>query len=588
MESTMKDVINNKIVPFLKEYFNKIYEGKENLTIDGVRAYNDQAEFVGGKVINACSYVVMNTDKDSSEYPSLLNKLSEIIKFQSTLLMETWGMLNCLNGLYRLKLAGSFDRVIDEQTLETLKREVDWRNFVDINDNLALINKPTNYYGVAFGVAKYRELLGWENEGYSTLLLEKLMKHIDDYSGDLSFMDETPGGGRFDRYSVLIPGEIAALLTATNMEIPEKLLKMLRKSAEIYLTLANESGHGFAYGRSIGAYGDTSALEVLSMAAYLGLLTDEEKEIAYGYNTKIVNKFFDFWIDKEMGSLNMWENGRRTDKYRNKNRILGENLSLCMQIINSFEHWSKAGFEDRSIIPNFKDMLSSLPAHSLHRFSQGEYDRAMAVIRDGNHVFSLPLISGAKPYYYKTPYLPIPNENMVLETGANTEHANLVPRITLDNNTELMPIVYTKKIEESKSENQYTITYHQDELCVLEGNVPQKYEGLKSKTTYSFTSGSITREDVFYPNRDIKAKEIYMEFAAFSEEPLLKDNKVVFNKGDVYEIEAQGFNECTVEKVEENPLYHTSHGALKYRVQWRRTNIAINEPVIFSWTLKYK
>lgn len=588
MDITMKSVINNKIFPFLKDYFNKIYDAKENLTIDGVKAYNEQAEFVGGKVINACSYVVMNCDKNSEEYTILLDKLREIIKFESTLLMETWGMLNCLTGLYRLKLNGCFDEVIDNQTLELLKRDVDWRKFVDINNNLALINKPTNYYGVAFGVARYRELLGWEDEGYSSILLAKLMKHIDDYSGDLSFMDETPGDGRFDRYSILIPGEITALLTATNMTIPEKLLKMLRKSSEIYLALANEHGHGFSYGRSIGPYGDTSALEVLSMAAYLDLLTDEEKDLAYAYNTKAVNKFFDFWIDTEMNSLNMWEKGRRTDKYRNKNRILGENLSLCMQIINSYEHWTKAGYGEVTIISDFKEKLSYLPTYSLYRFSQGEYDRAMAVIRDKKHVFSLPLISGAKPYYFKTPYLPIPNENMVLETGANTEHPNLVPKITLDDNTQIMPIVYMKNIEEFKSENQYIITYHQDELCIIRGNIPQKFDGLSSKTTYYFTPGCITREDIFYLNKAVKAKDIYMEFSTFSQNPILIGNKVAFNDGDVYEIEAKGFDECTVEKVDQNELYNTSHGALKYKVQWRKTNVELNSFISIKWILKYK
>ena len=29
-----------------------------------------------------------------------------------------------------------------------------------------------------------------------------------------------------------------------------------------------------------------------------------------------------------MQSVNMWEKGRRTDGYRNKNRILGENLKM--------------------------------------------------------------------------------------------------------------------------------------------------------------------------------------------------------------------------------------------------------------------
>ena len=70
-----------------------------------------------------------------------------------------------------------------------------------------------------------------------------------------------------------------------------------------------------------------------------GLLTEDELEIAYGYSVKVMEQMVDFWYDKDMESINMWEHGRKTDNYRNKYRILGENLSLSMQMVNSYEHW---------------------------------------------------------------------------------------------------------------------------------------------------------------------------------------------------------------------------------------------------------
>lgn len=122
--------------------------------------------------------------------------------------METWGILNGITGLYRLQKAGLLESVVDGDTLQLLKASLDWRTFVDIGEHYGLIDKPTNYYGVAFGIARYRELLGWEPEGHSSQLLQRFLEHIERYSGELCFMDETPGDGRFDRYSILVPAEL--------------------------------------------------------------------------------------------------------------------------------------------------------------------------------------------------------------------------------------------------------------------------------------------------------------------------------------------------------------------------------------------
>lgn len=48
-----------------------------------------------------------------------------------------------------------------------------------------------------------------------------------------------------------------------------------------------------------------------------GLLTEDELEIAYGYSVKVMEHLVDFWYDKDMESINMWEHGRKTDNYRN-------------------------------------------------------------------------------------------------------------------------------------------------------------------------------------------------------------------------------------------------------------------------------
>jgi len=103
---------------------------------------------------------------------------------------------------------------------------------------------------------------------------------VKTYFGEYLFSDETPGEGRFDRYSILLAAEICTRLIDTQMQVPELYLRRLRRSCDVHLKLMNRNGNGFAYGRTLGAYGDTSLLEVLSIAAYLDVLTETEKELA--------------------------------------------------------------------------------------------------------------------------------------------------------------------------------------------------------------------------------------------------------------------------------------------------------------------
>jgi hypothetical protein len=45
-----------------------------------------------------------------------------------------------------------------------------------------------------------------------------MLDHYRIYSGEYGFADETDGSGRFDRYSVLLIGEIAQRFIETGME----------------------------------------------------------------------------------------------------------------------------------------------------------------------------------------------------------------------------------------------------------------------------------------------------------------------------------------------------------------------------------
>lgn len=596
----MKDVIEQELKPIMADLFQRMAGGGLDLKVDGTPAYNEKAQFVGGKVINLGCYTALELLKTEES----LTQLGDLIRMVHKMPMETWGILNGITGLYRLQKAGLLEKVVDQDTLEVLKISMDWRTFIDIEDHYALIKKPTNYYGVAFGIARYRELLGWEPEGHSAHLLERLMEHIDQYSGQFSYMDETPGDGRFDRYSILVPGEMTALIMGTGWEVPEKIQKMLNNSAHIFLQLANEKGWGFSYGRSIGPYGDTAALEVLSSAARLGsVLTKEETDLAYGYCIKLAQHVAEYWYDPEMRSINMWEKGRKTDNYRNKNRILGENLSLCMQVVNCYEHWVSAGYENQELSDDFGEKLAALAPYTVVKFAEGDYARGLAIVRDGKHVWSLPLISGGRGGYFdRDAYLPVPFQNGVLQGVPEHCHGNMVPQLIMENGDIYMPIAWLKTIDSEITAEKLSISYTIDTLCKLGDRRPERVEGTSAEVHYTFENHRIHREDVFHVGNGQKVKEVRLTFLTFSGDPVMDGMTesgaggrkaadgcgIRFGRGVVSSMKAAGYETCEMAEALTDGSCDTPCGRLNYMAQWSTTDIPEEGEIRVSWTLGYE
>ncbi len=582
----MKQFIHKRLCPIMTDLFERIAEGGLTLTLDGMPAYNEKAQFVGGKVINFACYTAMELLKTDESF----EKLGSMIRMASDMEMETWGILNGITGLYRLKKAGLLEKVVDAGTLEKMKLSMDWRKFVNVEDHYALIDKPTNYYGVAFGIARHRELWGWDEEGHSRKLLDRLLEHIDNFSGEFLFMDETPGEGRFDRYSILVPSELVSQLLETGWEIPEKIYNMLQRSAQVFLHLANEEGMGFSYGRSIGAYGDTAALEVLSAAVRAGVFRNQEEiEIAYGYSLKLLDHIVDFWFDEEMQSVNMWEKGRKTDNYRNKNRILGENLALCMQMVNSIEHWDAAGYGSHEICGDFREKLRQLCPFYYIPFAKGQYERGLAIVRDGRHVWSLPLINGGTPYYDKDPYMPVPFENMVLQGVPECSHRQLVPQFLLENGEVLMPIAYFRTITHLETPKGAEIVCIMDELCRMGISAsPQKAEGVSVKTIYCFEKNRISRKDEIKMNGLYRVQKIRLVLLTYSDLPEVKDQRVRFGEGVITSMQTQGYDTCTATAALEDGSFDTPHGRLGSEVVWEREAEPDEDSFSLGWQSEYQ
>lgn len=575
--------------PQLDYLFQKLAKEREGITMDGQAALKSKDKFLPGKIATGLADLLVHLPANDPRLPGMLRDYADLADLTIGMANDTWGIYYYIGALHRLKQAGLLERAVRPATLETLRKRLDWRTFVRLPD-YELIDLPTNYYGVAFSIARLRMLMGWEDGKSGEILLDKMLKHYATYSGEYGFSDETDGQGRFDRYSILLAAEICERFIETGLAVTPELKALLRKSAEVALNSATSDGTGFTMGRSLGPYGETAMLEILSTAAYLGVLSPEEKEYAYAYSARIAERYMRFWYQPAMHSVDMWNGGRRTDTYRGKHRILGENFSLLHQLIATNEMWNKAGM--KGVVPR-QDLAAwlerSRPKFSLTRFARGEHDRALGIWRDKGHVFSLSIINGGQSQHANSPYYPLPFAHDVVAGVADSgyAHPQLMPKFTLADGSELIATAWMKDIEAKPQGAGQLLTYRQDALTRLGKNVPVRDPRIKVETSYSLQPGAITRTDRYTPASPLDVKALTLEFGSFSQGATVNGNTVRFKEGAVQAFEVAGLASCKAEPANGSLEWRAPYGQMQTVVSCASGAFSMREPLVVSWTIRY-
>ncbi|OEZ62121.1 hypothetical protein [Duganella sp. HH105] len=585
----MNRIVQDNAYQQLDYFFKKLVAEKEAIVIDGYAPFKAGDKFLPGKVAAGLGHVLLNSAKDDPALPQRLRDYRYIADMTVGMDNHTWGIYYYIGTLVKLKEAGLLEQAVSPATLEKLRKQLDWRTFVTV-PQYDLINLPTNYYGVAFSIARLRMLMGWEDDSGSKILLDKMLTHYKKYSGKFGFSDETDGEGRFDRYSILLIAEICERFLETGLQPTPELKGLLRKAADIALNVSNTAGDGFSFGRSLGPYGETALVEILSVSAYLDVLTAEEKQYAYAFSSRVAARYMDFWYDPAMHSLDMWGKGRRTDAYRGKHRILGENFSLLHQLIYTNDTWNKAGMKDAPPKADLQAWLDrTRPQFSTTTFAQGEYDRALTVFRDGKHVVSLNIINGGISQHDNSPYYPLPFAPGIVSgiADSGSAHPQLLPKFTMADGTQLIGTAWIKDIKTSQAGQRYTVSYRQDELDRLGKKGPVKDGRIKLQTTYTLEHGQLTRNDVYTPVGAQEVKKITLEFASFSEQPSIDGGTVTFAKGDVNEYSVAGLQQCQVEPTNGSKDYMAPYGAMKTLVTCSTGKLTMKDPLTIKWTIKY-
>lgn len=600
----MDEIVRENLLPTIGKLFEQVSAQGVDTEIQGIRVFDSGDKFLPGKVAIGFSYLLLSTTPSDPKFRSYLDGYRNIADATVDRVNESWGIYYYMSALWKLKkagyLEGGADSAITPATLDKLKTKLDWRTFVRPAD-YSLINLPTNYYGVAFSIARLRYLMGWEGPEASEALLQKMINHYKTFSA-FGFSDETDGSGRFDRYSVLLIGEIMQRLIETGMTVSAEddasLKGWLRQSVDLIKTRLNPAGNGVDYGRSLSAYGDTAFAEVLSAAEHLNVLSAEEKDIAYAFATRITAKYVEFWYDAELGSLNMWDKGRMTDGYRGKIRILGENLSLSHQLIYTNNLWKSSGYAQKPPVSTqaFLAALDKLPRTTLTRFAgfdgQGTtYDRGLVTYRDGLRIISLPVVNGAKTYHHTNPYFAIPHSYNMLSGSPDRQWPQLQPRFTVAGASEpLIPAAFQKNLKVAEAGKVLTVTYDQDAMDkATSANDPIKDTRITSSTAYTFEPGQLTRVDTYTPAAAFDIARIDLEFGTYSDgATALGGNRFSFANGDVQAFEVEGLQDCAPVDVSADKDYNTPTGALKTSIRCSTPAFSFAAPLTIKWVLKYR
>ncbi|MBV8036562.1 hypothetical protein [Roseateles sp.] len=587
---SLNALVRGELLPQLAGYFELLDAGGADTRFNGEPVFGQGDVFLPGKIAIGLAHLLTLTPRDAQPYAGYLAGSRRLMALISTQTIESWGIYYALMALNRLRKAGLLEAAVEPDCLRLLQAKLDWRHFVD-EQTLRLKALPTNYYGVAFGIARLRMLLQWEDASASETLLAKTLDHYERYSGEFGFSDETEGEGRFDRYSILLAAEFCERFIETELPVTPRLKTLLAQSAQLALQCASAAGDGFGFGRSIGPYGDTGVVEILATAARLGVLDAEEARYAYAFCVRATAKYVDFWFDPALNSLNLWTGGRSTDGYRGPHRMLGENFSIIHQLLCTCELWAAAGLADQAPPEDLGDWLERRqPDFRLNWFARGHYERALVTRRDRGLVFTLPLINGGVGQHDNAPYYPIPFSPRLVEgrPESGAAHAQLLPRLALADGSVLLPTSFIQDIKAWRDGDEHVLSYSQPGLNRVGGREPHLDTRVTLTTEYRFGAGRISRIDTLHPAAPLDIASLSLDFACFSAGARPQGLGVSFDTGVIARFEAEGYERLDVQEPPAEDLQSLTSGPSRTHLHFSGPASQRAAPLQVRWTLSYR
>ncbi len=486
---TIRDLIEKPIFELIEFYTKSCFDQGEGIEYLGVKLFDEPSKFVKGAFFNDCSHLCAYYKRtDDPRFDNAVERLHFAAKLIAGDHVGTWGKTSTLHGMCILKQNG-LDNIITPDELAGIEEKTRYDDFLD-KKTVTLKGAPTNYYQVAMACAGMREMLGFENDGYCEKLKDKLFSIMSGFS-DTGWMDENPPYGRFDRYTMMICAELSDTLYYIGIDTPEFAKVNLRNACDLALACANPRGDGIIYGRSLSVHGDCGFLEIMSTAARLGMISDEQLPTAMAYSRAILEKTFDFWYDKDRHSFDLWFCGRTTNGYRQIARLMEVNLDMCNHMLTTLANFEAAGLADIDIPDTFPENPHKIGNPYKVQFSfENEKNRTLYTFVQDGKLIQLPLINPGNMSLCAA-YQPFPASVKELEASPESSIPWLVPRFEIEGQ-KYLPIGFYSEITDS-STNAKTVITAKGFLMKYVSRTPEKSD-IPFTAVYTFTKEKLSLE----------------------------------------------------------------------------------------------
>jgi hypothetical protein len=375
-------------------------------------------------------------------------------------------------------------------------------------DKLLLERSDYEDHFQSFNIAKAvtRFSLGLSKKDETGRLIDRFLERIDSSSSTGYFDDSVSGEGKlsgsFDIYGVHSFVFIRqALQLHANLHLRERKLPSLRTYSEKYLKLipdlARQDGVGWAYGRSLGAYGQMHCISLVLQALRDGWIAPAQRDLYTDAVRRLFMNFFVTYLDQEHGYLVIRDEERNTVPYHTTRMANFDAARYLCQ-------WSRLARATGGSAAPAAPVAPRKVARYVSFDKSSKKEQGLFVYQDPNSglAIQLPLIASGDLGKKTSDYLAFPHAPGIFDWPVDKYLPIMMPELTFGDKV-IVPSFYGKNCTTGMGlRNALTFKYDQPELITKD----EKFvNGLGScKVMWSFQGGKISCEFCFSVKQQVQ------------------------------------------------------------------------------------
>ena len=375
-------------------------------------------------------------------------------------------------------------------------------------DNRLLERSDYRNHFQSFNIAKAvtRFSLGLSKKDETGRLIDRFLERIEEHSSNGYFDDAAGDGvklsGAYDIYGVLSFVFIRqALQLHANIHLRDRKLPSLRTYAEKYLKLvpdiARQDGTAWAYGRSVGAYGQMHCISLALQALRDGWVPDKQRDRYLDTVRRLFMNFFVTYLDQEHGYLVIRDGERNTVPYHTTRMANFDAARYLCQWARLARQIGGAAAPSQPVPA--RKVARYVSFDKSHRKEQGLFVYQDA---DSGLALQLPLVASSTSGKGKSDYLAFPHSPGLFDWPVDRYLPIMQPELTFGDKV-IVPSFYGKNCTTSIGlRNALVFKYDQPELITKDETL---VNGLgSSKVSWSFQGSKITCEFAFSVKQQVQ------------------------------------------------------------------------------------